>query len=157
MSVNTCMSLAQIVGKKTLSSVRYGACTKINVRHNQFTLQGKNILCFLCYFSFHLLTLDHSTTCLSVLYNQWLTLKKEKGDQVLLFSIISLNCLQCKQNQGECNGWQRGKQLVKTSIFPEFPPPPWQPMHACFVSLLNCCIYTKKTNKLMAFHQHLIL
>lgn len=88
MSVNTCMSLAQIVGKKTLSSMRYGACTKINVRHNQFTLQEKNILCFLCYFSFHLLTLDHSTTCLSVLYHQWLTLKKKEGDQVLLFSAV---------------------------------------------------------------------
>ena len=29
--VNTCMLLAQIVGKKTLSFTRYGACTKINV------------------------------------------------------------------------------------------------------------------------------
>ena len=68
------------------------------VHVQKFTLQGKNILCFLYYFSFHLLTLDHSTTCLSVLYNQWLTLKKKKrgSGTPFFYYLFKLSAVQAK-------------------------------------------------------------
>lgn len=135
MSVNTCMSLAQIVGKKTLSSVRYGACTKINVRHNQFTLQEKNILCFLCYFSFHLLTLDHFTTCLSVLYHQWLTLKKKKrgSGTPFFYYLFKLSAVQAKPGWMQ---WMVEEETVSKNFYISLIPSPSMVAYACLLCFL---------------------
>ena len=94
--MNTCMSLAQIVGKKTLSSVRYGACTKINVRQS-IHIAGKKYPLFslLFFFSFVNIRSFHymSISTLSPIVN----FKKKKGSGTPFFYyLFKLSAVQAK-------------------------------------------------------------